>query len=187
LYGTKVWREITQVQPAKDALKFELFAYQFGWQARYPGADGVLGGHDFRLISATNSMGIEETDSAGRDDLLVSEITLPVNRPVLMKLRARDVIHSAYMPHFRVQMNVVPGMPTQFYFTPTVTTKQMQEITGNSNFVYELACNKICGAAHFNMRMKVNVVSETEYATWLSKQRTYFRRPEPAQELLSAR
>ncbi len=187
LYGTKVWREITQVQPAKDALKFELFAYQFGWQARYPGADGELGGHDFRLISATNSMGIEETDSAGRDDLLVSEITLPVNRPVLMKLRARDVIHSAYMPHFRVQMNVVPGMPTQFYFTPTVTTKQMQEITGNYNFVYELACNKICGAAHFNMRMKVNVVTDQEYTSWLSKQRYYFRRPEPAQELLSAR
>ena len=116
LYGTKVWREITQVKPAADALQFELFAYQFGWQARYPGADGKLGGHDFRLISATNSMGIEESDSAGQDDLLVPEITLPVNRPVLMKLRARDVIHSAYMPHFRVQMNVVPGMPTQFYF-----------------------------------------------------------------------
>jgi cytochrome c oxidase subunit 2 len=182
LYGTKVWREITQVKPAEDALQFELFAYQFGWQARYPGADGKLGGHDFRLISATNSMGIEESDSAGRDDLLVPEITLPVNRPVLMKLRARDVIHSAYMPHFRVQMNVVPGMPTQFYFTPTVTTKEMREITGNSNFVYELACNKICGAAHFNMRLKVNVVSDQEYADWLTKQRYYFRRPEPAQE-----
>jgi cytochrome c oxidase subunit 2 len=99
-----------------------------------------------------------------------------------MKLRARDVIHSAYMPHFRVQMNVVPGMPTQFYFTPTVTTKEMREITGNSNFVYELACNKICGAAHFNMRMKVNVVSDAEYAEWLAKQRYYFRRPEPAVE-----
>ena len=182
LYGTKVWREITQVKPAADALQFELFAYQFGWQARYPGADGKLGGHDFRLISATNSMGIEESDSAGQDDLLVPEITLPVNRPVLMKLRARDVIHSAYMPHFRVQMNVVPGMPTQFYFTPTVTTKEMREITGNSNFVYELACNKICGAAHFNMRMKVNVVSDAEYAEWLAKQRYYFRRPEPAVE-----
>jgi len=185
LYGTKVWREITQVQPAKDALKFELFAYQFGWQARYPGADGELGGHDFRLISATNSMGIEQQHSAGQDDLLASEITLPVNRPVLMKLRARDVIHSAYMPHFRVQMNIVPGMPTQFYFTPTVTTKAMQEITGNSNFVYELACNKICGAAHFNMRMKVNVVSDEEYVVWLAKQRHYFRRPEPTNAVAS--
>jgi len=179
LYGTKVWREITQVQPAKEALQFELFAYQFGWHARYPGADGVLGAHDYRLISATNSMGIEETDPKGKDDLLVPEITLPVNRPVLMKLRARDVIHSAYMPHFRVQMNVVPGMPTQFYFTPTVTTAQMREITGNSNFVYELACNKICGAAHFNMRLKVHVVSDREYAEWLVKQKTYFRSPEP--------
>jgi cytochrome c oxidase subunit 2 len=79
-------------------------------------------------------------------------------------------------------MNVVPGMPTHFYFTPTVTTKEMREITGNSNFVYELACNKICGAAHFNMRMKVNVVSDEEYAEWLAKQRYYFRRPEPAVE-----
>lgn len=178
LYGTKVWREITQGEMEENRVELELFAYQFGWQARFPGADGQLGGHDFRMISATNSMGIDDKDPKAQDDLLVPEVYLPVNRQVVLRLRARDVIHSAYLPHFRVQMNVVPGMPTQFAFTPTMTTEEMREKTNNYNFNYELACNKICGAAHFNMRMKFVVVSEAEYEAWLAKQRTYFRKAE---------
>jgi len=178
LYGTKVWREITQGEIEENRVELELFAYQFGWQARFPGADGVLGSHDFRMISATNSMGIDEMDPNSKDDLLVPEVYLPVNRQVVLRLRARDVIHSAYLPHFRVQMNVVPGMPTQFVFTPTMTTEEMRVKTKNYNFNYELACNKICGAAHFNMRMKFVVVSEAEYEAWLAKQRTYFRKAE---------
>ncbi|MFN3530524.1 MAG: c-type cytochrome [Bacteroidia bacterium] len=178
LYGTKVWREITQGELEENPVELELFAFQFGWQARFPGADGVLGAHDYRMISATNSMGIDAEDPNAQDDLLVPEVYLPVNRQVILRLRARDVIHSAYLPHFRVQMNVVPGMPTQFVFTPTITTEEMRVKTNNYNFNYELACNKICGAAHFNMRMKFVVVSEAEYEAWLSKQRTYFRKAE---------
>ena len=179
LYGTKVWREITQGELESNPVELELFAYQFGWQARFPGADGVLGANDFRMISATNSMGIDAQDPNAQDDLLVPEVYLPVNRQVILRLRARDVIHSAYLPHFRVQMNVVPGMPTQFVFTPTITTEDMRVKTNNYNFNYELACNKICGAAHFNMRLKFVVVTEAEYEAWLLKQRTYFRKAEP--------
>lgn len=178
LYGTKVWREITQGEIEENPVELELFAYQFGWQARFPGADKVLGAHDFRMISATNSMGIDAADASAQDDLLVPEVYLPVNRQVILRLRARDVIHSAYLPHFRVQMNVVPGMPTQFVFTPTMTTDEMRVTTNNYNFNYELACNKICGAAHFNMRMKFVVVTEAEYEAWLAQQRTYFRKAE---------
>jgi cytochrome c oxidase subunit 2 len=178
LYGTKVWREITQGEIEANSVELELFAYQFGWQARFPGTDGILGAHDYRMISATNSMGINAEDPNAQDDLLVPEVYLPVNRQVILRLRARDVIHSAYLPHFRVQMNVVPGMPTQFVFTPTITTEEMRVKTNNYNFNYELACNKICGAAHFNMRMKFVVVSEAEYEAWLLKQRTYFRKTE---------
>jgi len=178
LYGTKVWREITQSKPGEGAREIELFAYQFGWQARLPGSDGVLGKHDYRLIGATNSMGIDPQSKEAQDDLLVPEVYLPVGEPVVLRLRARDVIHSAYLPHFRVQMNVVPGMPTQFVFTPTITTEDMRERINNYNFNYVLACNKICGAAHFNMQMKFVVVTRKEYDQWLAKQRTYFKKPE---------
>lgn len=178
LYGTKVWREITQGEVSEEAITIELFAYQFGWKARYTGADGELGAHNYKLISATNDMGIDPEDPKSTDDMLVPEVYLVVNKPVMLRLRARDVIHSAYLPHFRVQMNVVPGMPTQFYFTPTMTTEQMRRSTGNFNFNYELACNKICGAAHFNMRMKFVVVEQAEYDAWLAKQKTYFKKPE---------
>lgn len=177
LYGTKVWRDITQGEISQEAATIELFAYQFGWKARYTGTDGELGKHDYRLISATNDMGISPEDPKAADDLLVPEVYLVKNQPVLLKLRARDVIHSAYLPHFRVQMNVVPGMPTQFYFTPTMTTEEMRRATGNYNFNYELACNKICGAAHFNMRLKFVVVEQAEYDAWLAKQKTYFKKP----------
>ncbi len=180
LYGFNVWKDITQTEPAEDAEVVELFAYQFGWIARYPGADGVLGSSDYRKITTSNKLGLDEADKFSADDKMTQELVLPVNRAVLFKFRAKDVIHSAYMPHFRVQMNVVPGMPTQFHFVPTITTEEMRKKTGNPDFNYELACNKICGAAHFNMRMKITVVSEEVYAEWVNTQKTYFKTAEPA-------
>lgn len=181
LYGFNVWKDITQSEPDENAEVIELFAYQFGWFARYPGDDGVLGASDYRMITTGNKLGLDEKDESGADDKLCQgEFYLPVNRAVLFKFRGRDVIHSAYMPHFRVQMNVVPGMPTQFHFVPTITTEEMRKKTGNPDFNYELACNKICGANHFNMRMKIVVVSEEEYAEWLKNQKPYFKKSEPA-------
>jgi cytochrome c oxidase subunit 2 len=180
LYGTKVWRDITQLHPTENVNTIELFAYQFGWKARYTGADNTLGRFDYRLISQDNNLGIDKNDPKAQDDLYPMEIVLPVNKGVLFRFRARDVIHSAYMPHFRAQMNVVPGMPTQFYMVPTITTEQMRKKLNNMDFNYELACNKICGAAHFNMRMKIRVVEEAEYQQWLKEQKTYFK---PAENL----
>jgi cytochrome c oxidase subunit 2 len=96
---------------------------------------------------------------------------LPVNKPVLLMFRSRDVIHSAFLPHFRVQMNCVPGLSTQFAFTPTKTTAQMKESEGD-DFEYVLLCNKICGSAHFNMQMKFIIESEEDYNKWISSQKT---------------
>ena len=98
---------------------------------------------------------------------------MPVNKQVLMKFRSQDVIHSAYLPHFGVQMNCVPGMNTQFAFTPTKTTKQMRSELENDEFDYVLLCNKICGAAHYNMQIKVIVESQEEYDAWLNEQKTF--------------
>jgi cytochrome c oxidase subunit 2 len=118
---------------------------------------------------------------AGFDDQIVKgEFHLPVGKEVEFVFRSRDVIHSAYMPHFRAQMNTVPGVPTRFKFTPTITTDSMRTITNNPEFDYVLLCNKVCGAAHFNMQMKIVVESEADYQAWLAGQNTFIPKDEPA-------
>ena len=110
---------------------------------------------------------------AAEDDVVVKELHLPVNKTVHLKFRSQDIIHSAYLPHFRVQMNCVPGMNTDFVFKPTITTEEMKIETGNEEFEYILLCNKICGAAHYNMQMKVIVESEEAYNKWMAEQTTF--------------
>lgn len=112
----------------------------------------------------------ENFDIANDDIITKTEFHIPVNRSVNFSIRSQDVLHSAYMPHFRAQMNAVPGVITNFYFTPIVTTEEMKKITGNPEFDYLLLCNKICGAAHYNMQMNIIVETEEEYNKWLSEQ-----------------
>jgi cytochrome c oxidase subunit 2 len=259
--GLKAWRNIT-ADPKAGTAEIEIFGYQFGWTARYPGADGVLGNANYNLISSNNELGIatpskaealvvslkeeiaeieqqitnipktlasyqstlggrvdddrknhlkkiaeiesgsyekelrlsirrkntqierieqglsEEMrskvfDGTGEDDIVVKEIHIPVNEPVTLRFRGRDVIHSAYLPYFRAQMNVVPGLPTQFSFTPTITTEEMRGKLENPDFDYHIVCNKICGNAHFNMKMKVVVESKKDYEKWLRAQKSF--------------
>jgi cytochrome c oxidase subunit 2 len=119
----------------------------------------------------------------GNDDKLVkTEFHIPVNQPVRFQIRAQDVIHSAYMPHFRAQMNAVPGMVTTFSFVPTKTTAEMRDLLSNPEFDYLLYCNKICGAAHYNMQMKIIVESESDYKAWLAEQPSFV----PVDELKEA-
>jgi len=116
-----------------------------------------------------------EDYSVADDDILVKvEFHIPVNKPVNFQIRSQDVIHSAYMPHFRAQMNAVPGMMTQFYFTPTQTTAEMRTQLGNPEFNFLLYCNKICGTAHYNMQMNIVVESEEDYQKWLSEQPKFY-------------
>jgi len=116
---------------------------------------------------------------AGKDDKIVKgEFHIPVGQEVEFVFRSRDVIHSAYMPHFRAQMNTVPGLPTRFKFTPTVTTDEMRVQQGDPEFDYILLCNKICGAAHFNMYMKIVVDTPEEYELWLAEQKEYLTEEE---------
>jgi len=175
LYGLNTWNNIvTMVDPESDHVKIELYAQQFSWTARYAGNDMELGYADIHYIEGANTLGMDNKDNTGKDDIIVrGEFHLPVNKPVQFQFRSQDVIHSAYMPHFRAQMNCVPGMKTYFKFTPTYTTKEMKEITGNPDFEYILLCNKICGAAHYNMQMNIIVESEEEYNKWLREQPTY--------------
>lgn len=184
LYGLSTWNEMMDPIPEEEEpVLIELYSRQFDWTARYPGEDRKFGDASFRLIGGSNSLGIDVNDENAKDDILVKdEFLLPVNQAVQFRFRSQDVIHSAYMPHFRAQMNCVPGMITQFNFVPKYTTAEMREITGNDEFEYILLCNKICGAAHYNMQMKITVVSEEEYQNWLSE-KTPFVAPEEAEKV----
>ncbi len=175
VYGLSVWNGITQSDHSKETnvQLIELYAKQFDWTARYPGKDNKLGSAYFMNIAPNNPLGIDSLDKhgVGCDDVLTKELHLKVNQPTNFYIRAQDVIHSLYLPHFRLQMNAVPGMTTQFYFVPTITTAKMREITKNDKFDYILLCNKICGAAHYTMRMKVVVDDDVQFTEWMSKQK----------------
>lgn len=199
LYGLYSWTNIMDINDEGDPLVVELYAQQFNWTARYGGEDNVLGDASARLIDIdkANILGIDESDPNAVDDIIVKELHLPVGRKVNFYMRSQDVLHSAYMPHFRAQMNCVPGMVTQFSFTPTITTEEMRlqpEIidkvkrtnkiraeraaAGEENsdpweFDYILLCNKICGKSHYNMQMKIIVESEEDFQKWLDSQKTF--------------
>lgn len=174
--GLKTWSDITGNNDPK-ARVIEVYGYQFAWNARYAGEDNQLGKHDFRQIGVINALGVDTNDSKAFDDVVTNELHLAVNEPVMLKFRAKDVIHSAYLPHFRTQMNVVPGLPTQFGFTPTLTTAEMRTKLNNPNFDYILLCNKICGSAHYRMKMKVVVHTPAEFKDWLNGQPKLVNKP----------
>ena len=112
--------------------------------------------------------------SASDDDVVVrGEFHIPIGKEVRFSIRAGDVIHSMYMPHFRAQMNAVPGMTTYFKFTPTITTDSMRTLLDDPEFHYILLCNKVCGSAHYNMQMNVVVDTEDDYEKWLVNQKTF--------------
>ena len=192
-YGLWQWNNIMYVADDEDPIIIEVYAQQFRWDARYAGSDNTLGlgNVNFIDINNQNTMGVDMSDDASLDDKQVTELYLPKGKKVLFKFRSQDVLHSAYMPHFRAQMNCVPGMVTQFAFTPKFTTEEMRankEVIAKTEginkvrkrngeeemyeFDYILLCNKICGASHYNMQMKIVVVEENEYNDWLGKQPT---------------
>jgi cytochrome c oxidase subunit 2 len=200
LYGLYAWNNIMFVDKDEDVVEIEIYAQQFKWTARYAGPDNVLGKANVRLIEGINTLGVDMSDPYAQDDIVVSELHLPKGKKVHFKMRSQDVLHSAYFPHFRAQMNTVPGMVTEFAFVPTYTTAEYRELpfmvekVANINrlrtqkstelvakggtaldpytFDYLLLCNKICGASHYNMQMKVVVDSPEDYKRWLSEKTT---------------
>jgi cytochrome c oxidase subunit 2 len=171
-YGWKEWSEITKEAPAKSEI-VEVMGKQFAWQVRYPGPDNKLGTYNFKNIDAQNEFGIDLSDSASYDDFIPQQLHIPVGKPVLLRIRARDVLHSVYMPHFRVKMDAVPGMPTKFWFKPLKTTMQMRDELGNPEFNYELACAEICGTGHYAMRFIIVVDEPADYEKWKKEQKSY--------------
>mgnify|MGYP003607978164 CR=1 FL=1 len=201
LYGLFTWNEIMYYDEDEDVMYVELYAKQFSWEARYAGDDNTLGKANVRYIEGINTLGVDVEDPNAQDDKVVQELHLPKGKKVVFKIRSQDVLHSAYMPHFRAQMNCVPGMITQFAFVPTVTTAEMRldeaiikkvdginkirakksvELVANGQaaldpytFDYLLLCNKICGASHYNMQMKIVVDTPEDFKKWLAEKPTF--------------
>ncbi|MBK0381299.1 cytochrome c oxidase subunit II [Mucilaginibacter segetis] len=176
IFGFFTWQEITNSVDAKGepaSINVDVTGHQFAWELRYPGADGKLGKTDYKLVTGLNKLGINFKDKNSFDDLQADTMVLPVRKSIRLNIHAQDVIHSVYMPHFRVQLNAVPGLPTYFKFTPTITTAEMQRKLGDPDFQYLLYCNKICGGSHYNMKKVVKVVSEAEYQAWIAQQKPY--------------
>ncbi len=175
VFGFFTWQEITNVTDAKgeSSINIDVTGRQFEWLFRYPGKDGVLGKKNYTLTTAANALGVDFKDKSSFDDLKADTLVVPVHKSIKLNIFAMDVIHSVFMPHFRVQMNAVPGLPTFFRFTPTITTDEMRNKLGDPKFEYLLYCNKICGSTHYNMQKVVRVVSESEYNAWIATQKPY--------------
>ncbi|MBD0724312.1 cytochrome c oxidase subunit II [Flavobacterium sp. L1I52] len=200
LYGLYAWTNIMFIDEDEDTVVVEVYAQQFKWTARIAGEDNVLGKANVRYIEGVNTLGVDLSDPNAQDDIVVSELHIPKGKKIHFKFRSQDVLHSAYMPHFRAQMNCVPGMVTEFAFTPIYTTSEYRELPemvekvahinelrakrsteliakGESGldpytFDYLLLCNKICGASHYNMQMKIVVDTPEDYKKWLAQQTT---------------
>ena len=181
--GWKNWVKITSPAP-EDAEEIEIVGYQFAWASRYSGKDGKLGASDYRLIDAENRIGVDFSDPYAVDDFIPREIHVPKNRPIKFTIRALDVIHSFYAPHFRLQMYAVPGMETTFWVTPSKTTAEIRKELNDPDFNYEIACNKICGKGHFAMRYTIVVDEAEDYDTWRKNQESWLsKHPDYASKL----
>lgn len=197
LYGLYAWTNIMFIDDDEDTVVIELYAQQFNWTIRYAGKDNVLGKANVRYIDGINSVGVDVEDPYSIDDVIIKELHIPKGKKIHFKMRSQDVLHSAYMPYFRAQMNCVPGMVTEFVYEPIYTTEEYRELpymvakVANINkirtnksidlvakgesaldpyeFDFLLMCNKICGASHYNMQIKIVVDTPEDYEKWLKE------------------
>ena len=198
IQGLMVWNNVMDdVKEGEEAIEIEATGMQFAWIMRYPGHDGVLGTRNYKLISPSNPLGQDWTDTKNLDDIVSSApgeiIKIPKGKKIRVRITARDVLHSFFLPHFRVKMDAVPGMPTYFVFTPKFTTQEYREKLSRypeyqvpsdpdepdgpkawETFQYELACAELCGKGHYSMRRIFEVVEPAEWERWMEEQKSYY-------------
>jgi len=175
--GLVVWNKYVTVP--ENALKIEVVAYQWGWNYRLPGEDGILGTTNISLINDENPYGLNPEDPNSKDDIIVmdADLHLELNQPVKVELRSYDVLHNFYVPQFRAKMDTLPGLVTFYWFTPTRTGD------------FEVLCAEYCGTGHYAMRGKVLVDEKEDYTNWLAKQITHekmFAQSKENKKLLTA-
>ena len=169
-FSVPLWAaRVDRIPPESEALVVHVTAEQFAWNVRYAGPDGGFGKTDIKLIDLQdNPLGIDRSDPMAKDDVTtVNQLYLPANKPVIVKIRSKDVIHSFNIPEFRVKQDAVPGLTIPIWFVPNVTTAEMRTRTGNPEFQYEIACAQLCGLGHYRMRAYVTVLPPDEFQKWL--------------------
>lgn len=155
VWSNRMWFDLTKSTPPADAVTVDIVGYQFGWDMRYAGTDGQLGAADVKRISQGNKFGVDPADPASKDDFTSPELVIPVGRPVHVLLRSRDVIHSFYVPQFRIYQDAVPGRTIKWIWFQTTRTGE-----------FELACSQLCGTGHYNMKAKIRIVSQEDFDKW---------------------
>ena len=196
--GLVAWNDIMpDVGPDEEYMEIEALGYQFAWDLRHPGPDGKLGTRDFRKIDmATNPIGVDWSDDKSIDDIIYSGsdvIKLPVDTTVRVRILSRDVLHNFYLPHFRVKMDAIPGLPTYFIFEPSITTADYRQRLKEypewnepydpsdpeseprwKEFNFELACAELCGKGHYSMRRVIEIVTKEEYDEWVASRTSFY-------------
>jgi len=169
-FSIPIWAaRVDHRPPESEALVVEVTGEQFAWNAHYAGPDGRFGRTDITMIDLqSNPLGLDRSDPAAKDDVTtVNQLFLPVNKPIIVKLRSKDVIHSFGVPEFRVKQDAVPGLTIPIWFIPNVTTAEMRTRTRNPEFQYEIACAQLCGLGHAHMRGFVTVLGADDFQKWL--------------------
>src|SRR5688572_25718465 len=167
--------------PESEALVVQVTGEQFAWNVHYAGPDGKFGRTDVKLLDLqSNPLGLDRDDPAGVDDITtLNQLYLPVNRPIIVKLRSKDVIHSFGVPELRVKQDAIPGLTIPIWFVPTVTTAEMRAKMGKPEFQYEIACAQLCGIGHARMRGFVTVQTAEEFQTWFDTTSKEQSAPDP--------
>jgi cytochrome c oxidase subunit 2 len=171
-YAIPAWARRVQNLPSEsEAVVVRVVGQQFAWEVHYPGPDGKFGRTDVKLVSADNQLGLDRSDPDAKDDFnSENQMHVQVNRPVLVHLSSKDVIHSFGLYEMRVKQDAVPGLQIPVWFIPTVSTAEMRARTGKADFDYEIACSQLCGLGHFRMRGFLVVDSADDYQKWMADQ-----------------
>ena len=181
-FAIPMWAaRVGSMPSASEALVVQVTGEQFAWNVHYPGPDGKFGRTDVKLLDAqANPLGLDRNDPAAKDDVTtLNQLYLPVNKPVIIRLKSKDVIHSFGVPEFRVKQDAIPGLTIPIWFVPTVTTAEMRTRKGNPEFQYEIACAQLCGLGHYRMRGFVTVQTAEEFQKWLDEKIKEQSAPDP--------
>ena len=181
-FSIPLWAaRVDRMPPENDSLVVEVTGEQFAWNVHYPGPDGKFGRTDIKLLDLqSNPLGLDRDDPAAKDDVTtLNQLYLPVNRPIVVRLRSKDVIHSFGVPEFRVKQDAIPGLTIPIWFVPTVTTAEMRTRTGKPEFQYEIACAQLCGLGHARMRGFVTVQTAADFQKWLDEKVQEQSAPDP--------
>jgi cytochrome c oxidase subunit 2 len=181
-FSIPIWAARVDRMPSNsEALLVQVTGEQFAWNIHYAGPDGVFGRTDLKLLDAvSNPLGLDRSDPAAKDDVTtLNQLYLPVNKPIIVRLRSKDVIHSFGVPEFRVKQDAIPGLTIPIWFIPNVTTEEMRIRTGKPEFQYEIACAQLCGLGHAKMRGFVTVQTAEEFQKWLEDKSKEQSAPDP--------